>query len=52
MPFLPWGNLVVLRAMAIMYEAIKNDQNTLIVVPINVSEALDVKSVALVKAIK
>ena len=38
-----------LRAMSIMYEAVKNDQNTIIIVPSNVSESLN--TVALTTAV-
>lgn len=39
-----------LRAMTIMYEAIKNEQNTLIVVPSDIASALDINSLAMAKA--
>lgn len=43
-------NALQLRAMTIMYEAIKNDQNTMIIVPSNISESLDIKTMATVTA--
>lgn len=45
-------NALKLRAMTIMYEALKNEQNTLIIVPSDIAESLDIKAVAAAKAMK
>lgn len=39
-------NALRLRAMTIMYEALKNEQNTLVIVPSDIARALDVKTLA------
>lgn len=44
-------NALRLRAMTIMYEALKNEQNTLIVVPSDIAGSLDVKTLAAAKGI-
>ncbi|HWP96558.1 MAG TPA: slipin family protein [Syntrophomonadaceae bacterium] len=43
-------NALKLRAMTIMYEALKNEQNTLLVVPSDITQSLDIKAVAVAKA--
>lgn len=44
-------NALRLRAMTIMYEALKNEQNTLIIVPSDIAESLDVKAIAAARAL-
>lgn len=44
-------NALKLRAMTIMYEALKNEQNTLIVVPSDIAQSLDIKAIATAKAL-
>ncbi|MEN6461173.1 MAG: slipin family protein [Syntrophomonas sp.] len=44
-------NALKLRAMTIMYEALKNEQNTLIIVPTDIAESLDIRAIAAAKAL-
>ena len=44
-------NALKLRAMTIMYEALKNEQNTLIIVPSDITQSLDIKTIATAKAL-
>lgn len=44
-------NALTLRAMTIMYEALKNEQNTLIVVPSDIARSLDITALSAAKAI-
>jgi regulator of protease activity HflC (stomatin/prohibitin superfamily) len=44
-------NALKLRAMTIMYEALKNEQNTLIIVPTDIAESLDIRAIATAKAL-
>ena len=44
-------NALWLRAMTIMYEALKNEQNTLIVVPSDIASSLDIKTLATARGI-
>lgn len=44
-------NALRLRAMTIMYEALKNEQNTLIVVPSDIAGSLDVRTLAAARGI-
>lgn len=43
-------NALTLRAMTIMYEALKNEQNTLIVVPNDIARSLDITALSAAKA--
>lgn len=43
-------NALTLRAMTIMYEALKNEQNTLIVVPSDIARSLDITAISAAKA--
>ncbi|MEQ8174236.1 MAG: slipin family protein [Syntrophomonadaceae bacterium] len=43
-------NALTLRAMTIMYEALKNEQNTLIVVPSDIARSLDFTTLSAAKA--
>lgn len=43
-------NALTLRAMTIMYEALKNEQNTLIVVPSDIARSLDITALSAAKA--
>ncbi len=42
-------NALRLRAMTIMYEALKNEQNTLVVVPSDIAQSLDIRTLAVAK---